>query len=97
MHRIDNVTIWRILVAFSREGSLKEAAAALGLTQQAVSRLVAELEKELGGELFDRTVRPAHPTELFLALLPAARRMVEAADEIGRIAAESVRNFVSKG
>lgn len=90
MYRIDNVMIWRILVAFSREGSLKETAAALSLTQQVVSRLVAELEKELGGELFDRTVRPARPTELFHALLPAARRMVEAADEIGRIAASSL-------
>ncbi len=89
MHRIDNIAVWRILVAVSREGSLKDAACALGLTQQAVSRLVAELEEEAGGELFNRRVRPAQPSELFHALLPAARRMVEASDEIGRIIASA--------
>ncbi len=44
-------------IAVAREGSIKRAAAALGVTQSAVSKRIDSLEKWLGGRAFDRSAR----------------------------------------
>ena len=43
-----------VFVAVAREGSFTKAAAALGVSQPAVSQNVADLEKSLGVKLFER-------------------------------------------
>jgi DNA-binding transcriptional LysR family regulator len=48
--------------AVMKSGSASRAAAALGITQPAVSRLVSELEKTIGFSLFDRTRGRLEPT-----------------------------------
>ena len=60
----------RCFVTVARLRSFVHASDALGLTQPAVSRSVRELEKILGHQLFDRTMRGAQLTDrgrLFLA------------------------------
>ncbi|WP_245410554.1 LysR family transcriptional regulator [Notoacmeibacter marinus] len=44
----------RYVVAASRCGSLRRAAAALGVEQSAISRRIRDLEDELGASLFNR-------------------------------------------
>lgn len=48
--------------AIMQSGSASRAAEALGITQPAVTRLVAELEKTIGFPLFDRTRGRLDPT-----------------------------------
>lgn len=50
-------------VAVARHGSFTKAAEAVGVTQSAVTRSVADLEKQLGVQLFLRTSRGAILTE----------------------------------
>lgn len=44
----------RVFMTVVEKGSLTEAAASLGISQSAVSQNIAELEKNLGGKLFER-------------------------------------------
>src|SRR3954469_19549906 len=81
---IDKRHEWPILVAVvalrdiecfalvARHRSFSRAAAALSLSQPAVSQAVARLERELGLRLFARTSRTVEPTALGEALLPYA-------------------------
>ena len=71
--------------------SFSAAAARLGLTAQAVSQLVAELEAVLGFRLFDRTTRRVTLTSAgrdFIASAQTVLRHIAAAE----IAADDVRN-----
>ncbi|MFJ5922340.1 LysR family transcriptional regulator [Kitasatospora sp. NPDC092948] len=58
------------------------AADRLHLAQQAVSRDVRALERELGSLLFQRSTRSVELTGTGAALLPKARRLLELQDEI---------------
>ncbi|MFJ1796693.1 LysR family transcriptional regulator [Kitasatospora griseola] len=58
------------------------AAERLHLAQQAVSRDVQALERELGCALFQRSTRSVELTETGAALLPKARRLLELQSEI---------------
>lgn len=77
----------RAFVAVVDAGRFREAAARLSITQQAVSKRVAALEKSLGVRLFTRTARGAHLTIDGQAFLPHARDLLRAAER----AAASVR------
>ena len=68
-------------------GSVRAAAAQLGLTQPAASMALAELERLLGTTLFDRHQRRLHLNEQGRALLPRAREIVERLRELGEGAA----------
>ena len=70
----------RTFVAVAEAGQFSEAAAELGVSQQAVSKRVAALEKELGVALFVRTPRGADLTVDGQALLPHARDLLRAAE-----------------
>ncbi|WP_250508390.1 LysR family transcriptional regulator, partial [Caballeronia sp. GAFFF3] len=48
-------------VAVCETRSMTEAARVLGVTQSAVSQLIAALEREQGVALFDREFRPVRP------------------------------------
>ena len=58
-----------ILMAVAQAGSMNKAAALLNMTQSAVSRSVAELERTVGVSLLDRYPRGVKPTEYGRALL----------------------------
>lgn len=68
-------------------GQFQHAAAELGVTQQAVSKRIAALERDLGVRLFTRTPRGADLTIDGQAFLPHARELLRVADR----AAASVR------
>jgi DNA-binding transcriptional LysR family regulator len=59
----------RILMAVAQAGSMNKAAVFLNMTQSAVSRSIADLERILGVHLFDRTARGVEPTEYGRAML----------------------------
>jgi DNA-binding transcriptional LysR family regulator len=51
-----------VLLTVSQRGSMAQAAAQLGLSQPAVSGVIAELERTLGVPLFERSTRGVTPT-----------------------------------
>ena len=77
----------RTFVAVADAGQFQEAAAALSITQQAVSKRIAALEKDLDVRLFTRTARGAQLTIDGQAFLPHARELLRVAER----AAASVR------
>jgi DNA-binding transcriptional LysR family regulator len=59
----------RILMAVAQAGSMNKAAVFLNMTQSAVSRSIAELERTVGVSLLDRTARGVEPTAYGRAML----------------------------
>ncbi|WP_436789021.1 LysR family transcriptional regulator, partial [Yinghuangia sp. YIM S10712] len=68
----------RTFVSAADAGQFQEAAAELSITQQAVSKRIAVLEKDLGVRLFMRTPRGARLTIDGQAFLPHARALLDA-------------------
>jgi DNA-binding transcriptional LysR family regulator len=88
----------RAFVAVAEELNFTRAAERLHLAQQAVSRSVAQLERELGVELLERTTREVSLTAAGAALLEHGREALVAADAafaraqaVGRGTAGTVR------
>ena len=67
----------KVLLALSRQGSTRKAAATLGVSNTTVMRRLESLEEQLGGRLFDRTPDGFRATSLADQLLPAAREVEE--------------------
>jgi DNA-binding transcriptional LysR family regulator len=70
----------RTFVVAADAGQFQEAAATLSITQQAVSKRIATLEKELDVRLFTRTARGAQLTIDGQAFLPHARELLRVAE-----------------
>jgi DNA-binding transcriptional LysR family regulator len=70
----------RTFVAAADAGQFQEAAAELAVTQQAVSKRIAALERALGVRLFTRTAHGAELTIDGQAFLPHARELLRAAE-----------------
>ncbi len=70
----------RTFVAAAEAGQFQEAAAELAVTQQAVSKRIAALERGLGVRLFTRTARGAELTIDGQAFLPHARELLRVAE-----------------
>ncbi|MFJ8006702.1 LysR family transcriptional regulator [Streptomyces fagopyri] len=70
----------RTFVAAADAGQFQEAAAELAVTQQAVSKRIAALERNLGVRLFTRTARGAELTIDGQAFLPHARDLLRVAE-----------------
>jgi DNA-binding transcriptional LysR family regulator len=77
----------RTFVAVADAGQFREAALTLEITQQAVSKRVAALERDLDARLFTRTARGARLTVDGQVFLPHARDLLRAEER----AAASVR------
>ncbi|MDI3404963.1 LysR family transcriptional regulator [Streptomyces cavernicola] len=77
---MDLVGACRAFIAVSECGSFTVGAAAARLSQPVASRRVAALEEHFGERLFERTARRALLTPFGRDMLPAARRLVQAAD-----------------
>ena len=73
-----NLDAVRTFVAVADSGQFQDAAADLGITQQAVSKRIAGLERDLGVRLLDRTARGARLTGDGQAFLPPARALLQA-------------------
>jgi DNA-binding transcriptional LysR family regulator len=82
-----NVEAVRALVAVAEHGRFAAAADELAVTQQAVSKRIATLERELGVVLLVRSAGPARLTPDGQAFLPHARAVLGAV----QAAVESVR------
>jgi DNA-binding transcriptional LysR family regulator len=67
-------------VAVAETGQFQAAADDLGITQQAASKRVAALERQLGVQLFARTARGVRLTVDGQALLPHARELLRVAE-----------------
>jgi DNA-binding transcriptional LysR family regulator len=63
----------RYFIAVAEEGSFTRAAKRLRLAQQAVSRQIADLERELGVKLFERGARGARLTPAGVAFVDGAK------------------------
>ncbi|MFB9533507.1 LysR family transcriptional regulator [Nonomuraea roseola] len=70
----------RTFVAVVDTGQFQDAAADLSITQQAVSKRIAGLEKDLAVRLFTRTARGARLTIDAQAFLPHARELLRVAE-----------------
>ncbi|MEI2301298.1 LysR family transcriptional regulator [Ensifer sp. MJa1] len=77
------------LAAVVKAGGVTEGAALLGLTQPAVSRTIAMLEKRLGEPLFVKGRRPLQPTPLGRALADHGQVMLSAS----RKASDTIESF----
>jgi len=71
--------------------SMTRAAQAMGMTQPAMTQLVAELEQLLETTLFLRHSRGVDPTPVALDLLPVARRILAAMEEGAEAIASRIR------
>ncbi len=76
----------RVLVALADEGSFTDAAIALGISQTAVSRSLASLERDLGVRLVHRTTREVSLTAVGATVLAHARRILESFADLERAA-----------
>ena len=65
------------LVTIAETGNLSAAAQKLGISQPALSKFLAELEREYGVELFFREKRQMYPTEAGKVIVDAARRILD--------------------
>ncbi|MBB4688697.1 LysR family transcriptional regulator [Amycolatopsis jiangsuensis] len=70
----------RTFVAVAEAGQFQAAADELGITQQAASKRVASLERQLGARLFARVARGVRLSVDGQALLPHARELLRAAE-----------------
>ncbi|MFC4911311.1 LysR family transcriptional regulator [Actinomadura gamaensis] len=84
----------RHFVALAEERNFTRAAERELIVQSGLSASVRALEREVGAELFVRGSRPVRLTAEGGALLPAARRTLEAA-EAARQAVQDVRGLLS--
>ena len=79
---MDLVTNLRCFLRVSETGSFSAVAAERGVTQPAISRQVSALEEHLGTRLVQRSTQAVVLTEEGRNLVPAARDLVHAADDI---------------
>ncbi|GHB73034.1 LysR family transcriptional regulator [Streptomyces viridiviolaceus] len=77
----------RCLVAIVDEGTFTDAAVALGVSQAAVSRTLASLERALGVRLLRRTSREVTPTATGMRVVVQARRVLGEVNDLVREAA----------
>ena len=79
------VDAFRIVVS---TGTVTEAAAMLGISQPAVSRLISDFEAAVGFQLFNRVGRVLEPTEEARLLVDEVRQAVSGMEHIKGVAKE---------
>lgn len=83
---LPDVESLRCFVAALRSPTFRAAAREVALTPAALGQRIKLLEERLGVRLFSRTTRRVTPTEIALAMRPAAERCLEASAECVRVA-----------
>lgn len=71
----------QVLLKLAELGSLQRTAAAIGMTQSAVTQTLAYLERLLEMPLFERHARGVRPTQACRNLLPVARQLMQGVAE----------------
>jgi DNA-binding transcriptional LysR family regulator len=75
---------YQAFVEVAKERSISGAADRMSVSQPALSKQIAELERDLGLKLFERRARGVSPTEAGKQLLPFARRIATTVAEAER-------------
>jgi DNA-binding transcriptional LysR family regulator len=83
---LDQLKALRVFVRVVDDGSVAAAARALEMAPAVVTRLVAELETQLGARLLNRTTRRLSLTDVGDAYLERARRILAELDEAQALA-----------
>jgi DNA-binding transcriptional LysR family regulator len=78
---------WLGFARVAELGSVRKAAEAIGIAQPALTGLLADLESLIGAPLFERHARGMHLTAMGRELLPTARRVLGAIDDVAQQAA----------
>lgn len=78
-------TKWRVFIKVAELGSLTRAAVALGVPQSMISRHIAQLEKQCGARLFNRTGRGVTLTEFGYQLVPRIEALAMEADDLADV------------
>ena len=73
----NNLLAWKVISCIGHGGGVKRASIALGLDQSQCTRLIQNLEAQLGAVLTDHDVRPVGLTALGRRVLPLVEQMVE--------------------
>ncbi|MCR5757959.1 MAG: LysR family transcriptional regulator [Selenomonas sp.] len=72
-----NIKQLEYFIAAYRSRNIQAAADKLYVTRQGISKIIRQLEQNLGQTLFTRTPRGLEPTDYAIALLPHAQRLLE--------------------
>lgn len=75
-----------LLTEVCRTGGIGTAAERAGMTRQALSKSIGQMEETLGGALFVREARGVRPTELAAAILPHAARILSEMESLAGLA-----------
>lgn len=86
----------RQVVALAEHGSFVRAAAALHISQPALSRSVQTLERNVGSELFRRGAAGVTPTELGRLYIERARDLLRLADELDSAAMRGTKRLTGR-
>lgn len=73
----NNLLAWKVISSLRHGGGVKRASIALGLDQSQCTRLIQNLEAQLGTALTDHDVRPVGLNALGREVLPLVEQMVE--------------------
>lgn len=90
----------KYFIAVAESLSFSEAAVNVGISQSAISQQIAELEKQAGAQLINRTKRPFQLTSAGRVLLEEARSLVAKSDEAlkkTKLAAEGMIGYLKVG
>ncbi len=79
-----DISALQAFLAVAESGSFSRAAERIYLTQPAISKRIAALEKEIDARLFDRIGRGIHLTPAGEALLTRARNVLKELDDVKR-------------
>lgn len=85
MKAVNNLLAWKVLARVAHGGGVKRAAIALNLDQSQCTRLIQNLEAELGVNLTDHDARPLELNELGRRTLGDVERMLEGHSRICQI------------
>ncbi len=84
-----NLAFVRSFVALAETGSFRAAAERLDLAQPTISQHLRKLEAAVGAPLIERSHARSRPTRQGLLALPVARSLLETADRMRAVLAES--------
>lgn len=74
----------RHVIALAEHGSFARAAAALGLSQSALSRSIQSVEREVGNSLFIRTASGVEPTDSGRVFIARIRPIIQLTEDLDR-------------
>ena len=77
---------WKAFVSVAETGSFSNAAKELFFSQSTVSRCIADLEREIGAALLDRSTRKCELTSLGKSVLPHAQNILREQECISDLA-----------